>query len=110
MALILILHQAYELGSERLPAPQGQALASMIQGILGGDVPVQKYMAGAGMGAILSASGIGGLMVGNLLEDFCRFDPNNLDRKPVSASDLPVALGDFSSLTAIAFSMAEFGD
>ena len=61
MALILVLHNAYELGSARLPAPQGQALASMIQGILGGDVPVQKYMAGAGMGAILSASGIGGL-------------------------------------------------
>jgi len=61
MALILILHSAYGLGSERLPAPQGQALASMINGILGGDVPVQKYMAGAGLGAILSASGIGGL-------------------------------------------------
>jgi putative OPT family oligopeptide transporter len=61
MVLILILHKAYVLGSERLPAPQGQALASMIQGILGGDVPVQKYIAGAGMGAILSASGIGGL-------------------------------------------------
>ncbi len=61
MALIFVLHQAYELGSDRLPAPQGQALASMISGILGGDVPVQKYMAGAGLGAILSASGIGGL-------------------------------------------------
>jgi putative OPT family oligopeptide transporter len=61
MALIFILHEAYELGSERLPAPQGQALASMINGILGGDVPVQKYVAGAGLGAVLSASGIGGL-------------------------------------------------
>ena len=61
MALILILHRAYGLGSDRLPAPQGQALASMISGILGGEVPVQKYLAGAGMGAILSASGIGGL-------------------------------------------------
>ena len=61
MALILILHRAYGLGSERLPAPQGQALASMINGILGGDVPTQKYIAGAGIGAILSASGIGGL-------------------------------------------------
>jgi len=59
--LIFVLHQAYELGSERLPAPQGQVLASMISGILGGDVPVQKYAAGAGLGAILSASGIGGL-------------------------------------------------
>ncbi len=61
MALIFILHRAYQLGSDRLPAPQGQALASMISGILGGDVPIQKYIAGAGLGAILSASGIGGL-------------------------------------------------
>lgn len=61
MALIFILHNAYELGSAKLPAPQGQALASVIQGILGGDVPVEKYIAGAGMGALLSASGIGGL-------------------------------------------------
>ncbi|MGB5660403.1 MAG: OPT/YSL family transporter, partial [Thermoanaerobaculia bacterium] len=61
MALILVLHRAYGLGSDRLPAPQGQALASMISGILGGEVPVQKYLAGAGIGAILSASGIGGL-------------------------------------------------
>jgi uncharacterized oligopeptide transporter (OPT) family protein len=61
MAMIFILHKAYGLGSERLPAPQGQALASMIQGILGGEVPLQKYIAGAGLGALLSTSGIGGL-------------------------------------------------
>jgi putative OPT family oligopeptide transporter len=61
MAMIFVLHKAYGLGGERLPAPQGQALASMIKGILGGDVPVQKYIAGAGLGALLSASGIGGL-------------------------------------------------
>ncbi len=61
MAMIFILHKAYGLGSERLPAPQAQALASMIQSILGGQVPLQKYIAGAGLGALLSASGIGGL-------------------------------------------------
>jgi putative OPT family oligopeptide transporter len=61
MILIFVLHKAYTLGSERLPAPQGTVLASMISGILGGDVPVQKYLAGAGMGALLSASGVGGL-------------------------------------------------
>jgi putative OPT family oligopeptide transporter len=61
MALIFVLHKAYGLGSDRLPAPQGQALASTIQGILGGDVPLHKYIAGAGLGALLSASGIGGL-------------------------------------------------
>jgi uncharacterized oligopeptide transporter (OPT) family protein len=63
MALIFVLHNAYGLGSARLPAPQGQALASMIKGILGGEVPLQKYLAGAGLGALLSASGIGGLGV-----------------------------------------------
>jgi putative OPT family oligopeptide transporter len=63
MGLILVLHQAYGLGSDRLPAPQGQALASVIEGILGGNVPIEKYFAGAGLGAVLSASGIGGLGV-----------------------------------------------
>ena len=61
MTLIFILHKAYGLGTEKLPAPQGQALASMISGILGGDVPIQKYVAGAGIGALLSSTGIGGL-------------------------------------------------
>jgi uncharacterized oligopeptide transporter (OPT) family protein len=61
MVLIFVLHRAYGLGSEKLPAPQGTALAGVIQGILGGDVPVQKYIAGAGLGVLLSATGIGGL-------------------------------------------------
>ncbi|MHC4949864.1 MAG: OPT/YSL family transporter [Planctomycetota bacterium] len=56
MAMIFVPHKAYGLGSERLPAPQGQALASMIQGILGGDVPLQKYIAGAGLGALRRSS------------------------------------------------------
>jgi putative OPT family oligopeptide transporter len=63
MALIIVLHRAYTLGSDQLPAPQGQALASVIEGILGGDVPRAKYMSGAALGALLSASGIGGLGV-----------------------------------------------
>lgn len=54
IVLIFVLHEAYTLGSERLPAPQGQALASMVDGIMGGDVPAQKYLAGAGLGAMLS--------------------------------------------------------
>ena len=58
--VIFALHEAYELGSARLPAPQAQALASTIDGILGGDVPTQKYAAGAILGGVLSAL-IGGL-------------------------------------------------
>ncbi|NNJ72168.1 MAG: oligopeptide transporter OPT family protein, partial [Enterobacterales bacterium] len=65
MLLIILLHQAYGLGSDQLPAPQGQALASMITGIQGGEVPLEKYIAGAAMGALLSAmSGGLGITVG----------------------------------------------
>jgi uncharacterized oligopeptide transporter (OPT) family protein len=60
IVLIFILDQAMTLGSTALPAPQGQALASMVEGILGGDVPVEKYAAGAVLGGMLSAV-IGGL-------------------------------------------------
>lgn len=59
--LIFVLHEAYTMGSAAMPAPQGQALASMIDGILGGNVPTEKYVAGAGLGALLGATGIGGL-------------------------------------------------
>ncbi len=65
MVLIFVLHKAYGLGSDQLPAPQGQALASMVNGILGGDVPIEKYLAGAGLGALLSwASGGLGITAG----------------------------------------------
>lgn len=55
IVLVYVLNDAYGLGSDKLPAPQGQALASMVNGILGGDVPTEKYIAGALMGALLSA-------------------------------------------------------
>ncbi|NIA26864.1 MAG: oligopeptide transporter OPT family protein [Desulfobulbaceae bacterium] len=58
--VIFALNESYGLGSERLPAPQAQALASTIDGILGGDVPIEKYGAGAVLGGVLSAL-IGGL-------------------------------------------------
>ena len=58
--VIFALNEAYTLGSERLPAPQAQALASTIDGIMGGDVPAQKYAAGAILGGILSTV-MGGL-------------------------------------------------
>jgi putative OPT family oligopeptide transporter len=61
MILIYVLNRAYVLGSDRLPAPQAQALAGVMQGILGGNVPVAKYAAGAVLGVLLGATGIGGL-------------------------------------------------
>ncbi|UCG48930.1 MAG: OPT/YSL family transporter [Phycisphaerales bacterium] len=61
MVLIFVLHKAYGLGSKELPAAQATALAETMDAILGGKVPLDKYAAGAGLGALLSASGIGGL-------------------------------------------------
>ncbi|GAB4567533.1 MAG: oligopeptide transporter, OPT family [Haliangiales bacterium] len=61
MVLIYILHADAGLGSDKLPAPQGQALASMIRSLLGDGGPTHQYLAGAGLGALLSASGVGGL-------------------------------------------------
>ncbi len=61
IGLIFVLHKADGLGSDKLPAPQATALASMVKGILTGDVPLLKYIAGAGLGALLSVTGIGGL-------------------------------------------------
>lgn len=63
MILIFVLHEAYGLGSEKLPAPQGKALASMIEGVTGGNVPLYRYGAGAGLGLILALSGLGGIGV-----------------------------------------------
>ncbi len=61
MGLIFLLHSDEPLGGNKYPAPQGTALASVINGIIGGDAPIAKYVSGAGIGAVLSASGIGGL-------------------------------------------------
>ena len=74
MALIFVLHKAYQLGSERLPAPQASALAQMIKAVLGGEVPVAKYIAGTGLGALLSSSGIGGLGILVGLSFYLPFD------------------------------------
>ncbi len=60
IGVIFVLDKSHGLGSETLPAPQAQALASTIDGIMGGDVPTQKYAAGAVLGGVLSAF-MGGL-------------------------------------------------
>ena len=60
IGVIFILNESHGLGSDKLPAPQAQALASTIDGIMGGDVPTEKYLAGAVLGGILSAV-MGGL-------------------------------------------------
>jgi len=63
MGLILLLHKAYGLGGDRFPAPQATALAGVMEGLVGGSAPTFRYAAGAGLGAILSFSGLGGIGV-----------------------------------------------
>jgi uncharacterized oligopeptide transporter (OPT) family protein len=63
MGLIVVLHKAYTLGSPALPAPQGEALASMIESVTSGNVPLYRYGAGAGLGLVLAMSGLGGIGV-----------------------------------------------
>ncbi len=46
-----------------LPAPQAQALESMIQGVVSGNAPTEKYVAGGFLGAALSLLPVGGLGV-----------------------------------------------
>ncbi|MCA9131543.1 MAG: OPT/YSL family transporter [Planctomycetales bacterium] len=63
--LMMLLHGAKEggMGSESLPAPQAQALATTIESIVSGNVPAYRYTAGAGMGFMLALSGLGGIGV-----------------------------------------------
>ena len=63
IALMIVLNNQYQIGSDRLPAPQAQALASVIEGILSDDVPAYRYTAGAGLGLLLALSGLGGIGV-----------------------------------------------
>ncbi|RMG47204.1 MAG: oligopeptide transporter OPT family protein [Acidobacteria bacterium] len=63
IALMWVLHGAYRMGSDKLPAPQAAALASTIEVIIQGDVPKLLYGAGAGLGAMLAFSGLGGIGV-----------------------------------------------
>ena len=63
--LIFMLDKAFGLGGDEFPAPQGQALASMVEGITGGDIPTEKYIAGALLGGLLSLLQTGlGITVG----------------------------------------------
>ena len=61
--LMILLNRQYEIGSDRLPAPQAKALATVIEGIMNDNVPSYRYVAGAGLGALLAFSGLGGIGV-----------------------------------------------
>lgn len=51
------------IGSEKIPAAQASALASVIEGIIKDDVPTYRYVAAAALGLLLAVSGLGGIGV-----------------------------------------------
>ena len=61
--LLIVLNKQLVIGSERLPAPQATALASVIEGIMTENVPDYRYAAGGGLGLLLAMSGLGGIGV-----------------------------------------------
>ena len=67
MGLIFVLAQAGGpeggFGSSKLPAAQAVALASVIEGIVGGNIPEYRYFAGMGLGLLVALSGLGGIGV-----------------------------------------------
>lgn len=65
---------AYGIGSAQLPAAQASALASVIEGIVDGNVPTYRYVAGAGLGFLLAVSGLGGIGVMVALGFYMPFD------------------------------------
>lgn len=66
--------KSYGIGSDRFPAAQASALASVIDGIVEGNVPVYRYTAAAILGLLLASSGLGGIGVMIALGFYMPFD------------------------------------
>jgi uncharacterized oligopeptide transporter (OPT) family protein len=64
----------YGIGSEQLPAAQANALANVIAGLVEGDVPTYRYVAGGTLGFLLAVSGLGGIGVMIALGFYMPFD------------------------------------
>jgi putative OPT family oligopeptide transporter len=64
----------YGIGSRDMPAAQAMALASVIEGIVDGNVPAYRYVAAAGLGLMLAVSGLGGIGVMVALGFYMPFD------------------------------------
>ena len=66
--------KSYGIGSDQYPAAQASALASVIDGIVQGNVPVYRYTAAAFLGLLLATSGLGGIGVMIALGFYMPFD------------------------------------
>jgi putative OPT family oligopeptide transporter len=56
--VLFLLHQAYTLGSELLPAPQAKLMATLVQGVMEGQLPWALMLVGGGLALAAEMAGI----------------------------------------------------
>ncbi|MGH8008431.1 MAG: OPT family oligopeptide transporter, partial [Candidatus Binatia bacterium] len=59
--VLFLLHQAYTLGSEALPAPQAKLMATLVQGVMQWELPWTLMLLGSGLALIAEMVGISSL-------------------------------------------------
>jgi uncharacterized oligopeptide transporter (OPT) family protein len=59
--VLLVLHQAYHIGSEAVPAPQATLMAALVQGATGGVLPWTLMLFGALIGLCCQLLGVSAL-------------------------------------------------
>jgi len=59
--VLLLLHQAYVIGSEALPAPQAKLMATLAQGVMQGNLPWALLLLGAGLAGAAEVMGVNSL-------------------------------------------------
>jgi putative OPT family oligopeptide transporter len=59
--VLFLLHQAYTIGSEMLPAPQAKLMATLAQGVMQGNLPWNLLWLGVGLAAAAEAVGLSSL-------------------------------------------------
>jgi len=59
--VLFLLHQAYTLGSEALPAPQSKLMATLAQGVMQGELPWALMLLGGGLALLVEMTGVPGL-------------------------------------------------
>jgi putative OPT family oligopeptide transporter len=56
--VVLRLHQAFGIGSERLPAPQATMMSLVVKGVLSGDLPWTLVLIGISAAAVVEIAGL----------------------------------------------------
>src|SRR5438552_15900260 len=69
--VLFLLHQAYTLGSEALPAPQARLMATLVQGVMQGELPWALLPLGSGLALAAELSGISSLVFAMVLCLLC---------------------------------------